>query len=115
MHVHNPNPVKTYPAGAVMGNHLRVVLSSGQLALASNTQRELGVLNRRVLEVGEDAPVILRNAQGTVPMVAAGAIALGAEVFAAANGKVAATGTVSIGTAETAAAADNDFIEVLRF
>jgi hypothetical protein len=47
-------------------------------------------------------------------MVALTAITAGNPVYAAASGKIAATGTVFVGTALEAATADGDVIEVLR-
>jgi len=48
----------------------------------------------------------------TKKMVAAGAISAGAAVYAAANGKVASSGTYAVGVALTAASGDGDEIEV---
>jgi hypothetical protein len=60
-----------------------------------------------------NASVRILNTDGTVPMVANGAISQFARVFAAASGKVSSTGGVVEGMALTAASADGDVIEVL--
>jgi len=61
-------------------------------------------------------PVILRNAEGTVPMVASAAIAAGVAVYGAASGKIATTVSgAAIGVSCEAAAADGDIIEVMRY
>jgi hypothetical protein len=74
---------------------------------------ELGTLEDRVLAVGDMAVIVPRNAEGTKRMVASEAITSGNPVYAAASGKVAASGTVYCGTALEAATANNDEIEVL--
>jgi putative N-acetylmannosamine-6-phosphate epimerase len=106
--------VKTYTSGAALAQHLRVTYSSGKLGLADASTLEIGTMERPAYAADQDAPVRLRNAPGTCIMIANSAIALGAAVYAAAGGKVDNTGTVLLGYAESAAAADDDEIEVLR-
>lgn len=113
------SPVKTMVASGALGKHLRVTFgtsgTAGQMILAGAAVAEVGVTERPAFEALEDIPVRLRTAQGTVPMVALIAIAVGAVVRGAAAGKVTTGGTdIIIGTAMTAATADNDIIEVLR-
>jgi putative N-acetylmannosamine-6-phosphate epimerase len=107
--------VKTFTNGATaVDRYLRVIRASGVLALADASTLEDGVTRARV-EADKPAGVILRTKPGTVPVIASVAIAADAEVFAAAGGKVAATGTVSLGHNKGAAAtADGDIIELLR-
>lgn len=96
--------------------YVRVVLTAGVLELASATQREIGITTRRI-EADVAGDVLLRTANGTVPMIAAGAIAAGAVVYTAASGKindVQATGAFRVGIALEAATADGDVIEILR-
>lgn len=64
--------------------------------------------------IGEDVTVFTR-AGGVHSLVASAAIAAGAKVSAAASGKVQTIGSTTnpIGLALTAAAADNDVIDVL--
>lgn len=97
-------------AGAI-AQHLRVK-TPGALVVATATDVELGTLEIPATAAGP-ATVRLRTAQGTRKMVASGAIISGNPVFAAAGGKIAATGTVFCGTALEASTADEDVIEVL--
>ena len=106
----------TFLASAAMGPFLRVKLSSGKLVAAGAEDRELGTLEQRVLAADDPAAVVPRNAEGTVRMVAAGAVTQFATVYGAASGKVSATPNGNpIGMAMTAAAADGNYIEVFRF
>jgi hypothetical protein len=107
---------RSFVAGAAIAQYLRVVLSAGKLAVAGITDRELGQTERRTYADGDNVSVRLRNAGGTCIMVANAAIAVGADVFSAASGKVGASASTArrIGTALTASAADGDWIEVLR-
>lgn len=106
-----PFPISSFTSAA----ELRVKLSGSSLALAGAADVELGTLEKRCLSGDTAASVRLRTADGTVSMVAAGAISAGGDVFAAASGKVASTGSLLIGKALTAATADGDAIEVLRY
>lgn len=103
-----------FTAGAALAPMRRVKLSSGVLAYAGVNDFDLGVLVNRTLASGDQATVDLSTGEGTTAMIAAGAITAGADVFAAADGKVASTGSLKIGRAITAAAADLDTLEVLR-
>lgn len=105
---------KMFTAGAAIAMYLRVKLSAGLLAKAGSTDHELGTLESASFASGDVRAVRLRSAQGTCKMVAAGAITAGNPVYAAANGKIDASGTVLLGIALEAAAADGDIIEVLR-
>lgn len=98
-------------SAGVIGQHLRVK-TPGALVVATASDVELGTLEIPATAAGP-ATVRLRTAQGTRKMVASGAITSGNPVFAAAGGKIAATGTVFCGTALEASTADNDVIEVL--
>lgn len=98
-------------AAAAIAQHLRVK-TPGALVVAGVSDVAIGTMENAAAAVGP-ATVRLRTAQGTRKMVAAGAITAGEPVYAAANGKIASTGTVYEGTALEAAAADNDVIEVL--
>lgn len=108
---------KTFTNGnTARSQYVRVVLTAGVLELASATQREIGIATRRI-EADVAGDVLLRTANGTVPMIAAGAIAAGAVVYTAASGKindVQAAGAFRVGIALEAATADGDVIEILR-
>lgn len=114
MSQYNESAVKTFQSAGALAQYLRVKLSAGVLALAGSTDVALGYVERAVF-AADYTPVRVRTAQGTCIHIASVAIAAGGDVYAAAGGKVAATGTLLIGTALTAATADGDQIEVLRF
>lgn len=108
-------PTKTLVAGGAISEHLRVKLSSGELAVAGLTDQDLGVADRPAYADGDPIAVRLRSAQGTAKMVAATAITAGAPVYTAASGEISATkamGAVLRGYAKEAATADGDIIEV---
>lgn len=108
---------KTFTAGAAIAKDLRVTLTSGKLAVAGLAVKEIGTLEEASFADLDVRSVRLRTAAGTTKMVAAGAIAVGAEVHTAASGKVNDTATATsylVGTALEAASADGDVIEVLR-
>lgn len=109
-------PIKMFTAGAAIAKHLRVTLSSGKLAAAGITVREIGTLEEASFADLDVRGVRLRTAPGTVRMVASAAISQGALVYTAASGKVGPSASTAfiIGTALEAAAADGDVIEVLR-
>lgn len=107
-------PVRSFPVSSALSQHRRVKLSNGVLAYAGSTDRELGTLEKPVVSGDETAAVRLRTAPGTQRMIASEAITAGDAVYAAADGKVAASGTIQVGAALEAATADGDVIEVLR-
>jgi len=61
----------------------------------------------------DDEMTVRTYGQGSCKMVASGAISAGDKVYAAASGKIAATGTLTMGTALDAATGNNSVIEVL--
>lgn len=105
--------LRGFTAGGALGQYLRVT-GAASLSLAGASTVELGTLENATFASGDLGQVRLRTANGTAKMVAAGAITAGAPVYAAASGKIDASGTVLVGTALEAATADNDVIEVLR-
>lgn len=93
----------------------RMKRSGGYLVYAGATDEDIGTLSLDKLTTTVEAvDVIPRNAVGEVEMVAAGAISQYANVYAAADGKVASTGTILVGEAQEAATADGDLILVQR-
>ena len=106
---------KTFEASGALGLYRRVRWDgSFQLVLSGATDTDtLGVVRAETFTAGEPVGVILENKKGTIPMVASGAITKGVKVFAAASGKVSASGTVEVGLAMEATTADNDELEVL--
>ncbi len=100
-----------YAAGAI-AQHLRVK-TSGALVVAGSTDHELGTMDSPVTAAGP-ATVRLRTAGGTCKFVAVDAITKNNPFYAAASGKVSASGTVLIGIALETTAADGDVFEGLR-
>jgi hypothetical protein len=116
------NGPKTFTAGSggVTSDTL-VKLSGADVVLntATATDEPVGVA-QGVAEDGEDVTVRPLNQSGTVQMTAAGAITAGADVYAAASGKIqalpATAGTYKkIGKALIAASGDGSVIEVLPY
>ena len=65
-------------------------------------------------DVDDDEEMAVRTyGQGSCKMVASAAITAGDKVYAAASGKIAASGTLVIGTALDTATGNNSVIEVL--
>lgn len=108
------SPTRTFTAGGALAQYRRVKLSTGKLAYAGASDSDIGTLETAAFADGDTRAVRLRNAEGTAQMVASEAISLGATVYAAADGKVAASGSIVVGQALVAAGANNDVIEVLR-
>lgn len=108
-------PTRTFQATAAVAENLRVSFlgSTGKIAVAGASERGVGTTEFPALAADDYVAVRLWNAQGTRKMVASEAITAGADVYAAASGKIAATGTVKLGQAKEAATANNDVIEVL--
>ena len=117
----NATGIKSFACSVELAPYLRVTYdATNGLAAAGPEVRELGTLRNRHIVSGvgasEKAAVVLRNAQGTVKMVAAGAFSLFDPVYGAEGGKIDDTpNTNFIGIALQAATADGDHIEVLRF
>ena len=107
---------KTFIATGALAEFLRVSLTAGKLVAAGIAVKELGTMERPAKAADEVVPVRLRTAPGTVKMVASAALAVGADVFTAAAGKVGASASTAfyLGTCLHASAADGDVIEVLR-
>jgi hypothetical protein len=103
---------KTFIAGGALAQHRRVRLSNGKLAYADAADDDgLGTLTRDTFADG-DLVAVDFGIPGTQIMGAHDVIAVGAGVYAAANGRVADAGTVKLGIALTAAGAQDDLIEV---
>jgi hypothetical protein len=100
---------KTFTAaGALAANRLVKLQSAGTITYAGATDPDVvGVTAAAAFAAGDKIPVDLISSQGTFKVESGGTITLGAELFQAASGTVAATGTVKRGTAlEAAASAD---------
>lgn len=111
-------PNRAFTAGAAIGAWLRVKFTAGKLALAGATDVAVGVTTQASAADGDKINVRLLNAQGTIKMTAGAAIAQFAEVWAGANGKLAAAaggGALRLGIALEAASGDGSVIEVLTY
>ena len=106
-------PTRSFAAGAARDQFLRVKLPAGVLTTAGATDVAIGTQEAESFAATDVVPVRLRTAQGTRKMVASEAITAGNPVYGAADGKVAASGTVYEGIALEAATADGDVIEVM--
>ncbi len=112
--------VDSFACSVALAPFLRVVRdATNGLAAAGPEDQELGTLRNRHIVSGlgasARAAVVLANAEGTVKMVAAAAIAQWAVVYGAEGGKIDdVPNTNPIGIAKTAAADDGDTVEVLR-
>lgn len=104
-------------ADATIGDYLRLIVnSSRQVTLAGATDQSHCIsepTSPRVAAAGDMQSVLMRNGQGTRFMVASEAITCGNTVYAAAAGKIAASGSVPEGIALESSTADGDVIEVL--
>ena len=106
--------VGNFTAGGTIAQYARVNLTAaGVVGVADGTANSVGVA--RVAAVLNDViGVEFHSKAGTQKMIAAAAIGVGETVYAATAGKVTTTaGTLKIGMALDAAAADGDLIEVL--
>jgi hypothetical protein len=103
---------KSYIAGTDLAIFIRVVLQSdGTVIAAGNSEAGIGVTQGNALAGGE-ITVRLFNAEGTLQVTAAGAISNGAVAYAAADGKIASSGTIPVAIAQEATSANDDQIEV---
>lgn len=111
-------PCKGYPAGGAIAKNLRVkLLSTGKLAVAGISDKDIGVTENAAFAEDDDVTVRLRTAPGTHKVTVSEAVDAGAELYTAASGKVSdtyASGSYPYGVALEAATANADVIEVLR-
>lgn len=118
--IENGKKTFTVGTGGVTAKAL-VKLDSGTVVLntVTSTDDPIGV-GEYAADADDQVAVRLLNDAGTFEMIAAGAIDAGADVYAAADGKVSALSASAgdyrkIGIALEAAAADGDIIEVLPY
>ncbi len=103
---------RTFPTTNAIAQFLRVK-TAGALEVAGADDQELGVMFAPTYSGDTHGTVWLTNAPGTKLMIASGAITAGNTIYAAAGGKVAASGSVVVGKAITGTTANNDILEVL--
>lgn len=110
---HDANITKLTDA-AITTRHLLYKKGSDNdhIAVSGATDIPLGVVADEATAAELDVTVKLLGKGETKKMVANAAITAGVPVYGAASGKVAPTGSVLVGIARTAAAADGDVIEV---
>jgi hypothetical protein len=112
----NTSGYKTFQATAVaIAAYSRVkVDSSGLISVAAAAEAAVGVVMEAVAASGYGT-VKLFSAGGSFPMIASVAITNGTQVYPAASGKIAASGTTALNfQAIEAATANNDIIECVR-
>lgn len=112
------NQICTYTSGAALAIYRRVKLVSGKLQYADADDVDwIGVVVDPVTAADLGTAVRVRPAVGEMTMIASDAITAGQSTpvyaYAAANGKVASTGTVKCGLALTSTTADGDQIKVI--
>jgi hypothetical protein len=101
------------PAAVAVSAFRRVkVNTSGRVAHAGASEYGIGVSQAAQATVAKDV-TIRGYDMGTVKIEASGAILAGAEVFASTTGRIAATGTVKIGTAYAGASGAGSIMEVI--
>ena len=111
MTVQSDSP-KSFVAGEDLTAFKRVKLAMRNAWLADAADYGVGV-TQEAKSSGYNIDVRMYDHGGTLKMTASGAITAGAKVYAAASGKIAATGTLLIGTALDAATGDGSVIEVV--
>lgn len=111
MSQYNPQPIHADVCVGAVGQFLRVK-TPGAVDVAGALDQSFGTAFEATFAAGEIS-VMLKNAQGSQKMVAAGAITKGAYVYGAASGKVSAVANGNIeGIAKETVTADGDIIEV---
>jgi hypothetical protein len=102
------------PAAGALAANLRVKYDgSFNFEAAGASDLSLGTLEKASFAAGDVRNILLHNPGETQVMVAAGVIAKGVTVYAAASGKIADSGTIAVGTSAEAAGANGDWIEVI--
>ena len=111
MSQYNPQPIHADVCVGAIGQFLRVK-TPGSVDVAGALDQSFGTAFEATFAAGE-VSVMLKNAQGTQKMVAAGAISEGAYVYGAASGKVSAVANGNVeGIARETVTTDGDIIEV---
>ena len=103
---------KSFTAGENISAWLRVKAYGRTVYLADAVDYGIGVVQETKAS-GYQVDVRLDNHGGSSKMTASAAITAGQKVYAAADGKIAATGTKLIGTALDTASGNGSVIEVL--
>lgn len=105
----------TYAVAGAIGKHILVKISAAKtIDVAGLADEHIGTLDEAAFAAGDVRSVTLRNKQGTMNCVAAGAFAVGAVIYGRALGKaddIATSSAVRLGIAKEAATAAGDIIE----
>lgn len=102
-----------FPSNSALAEGLRVKLSGGYLAAASGSEDELGTMESLTLAGDLSGTVLPIDEAGVRHMIASEAITQYATVYAAASGKIAASGTLIRGVSMEAASGNNSVIKVM--
>lgn len=103
----------TLPVNGALSPYLRYKLSGGVLALASDSEDEVGTLVQRTLAGDTVGSVLPREESCVRLMVAAGSFSQYALVYAAASGKIDDSGTLVRGIALEASGGNGAVVRVL--
>lgn len=107
----------TFPSGAALSANRRVKLASGVLQYCGSTDIGLGTLefdtvaDTNMASGYSDGTVRLWVADSTHKFVASEAITAANTFYGASNGKVAASGTITVGVALETVTTDGDYLE----
>ncbi len=107
---------RTFISGAAIDAHLLATLTDGKLAACGAADAPLGVLEYPAAEADMPVGVRLLNCQGTIEVMASGAVVAGGDVQAADGGVVVAdagAGARTIIGKSLTAVADGGLIEVI--
>lgn len=106
-------------ADAAIAQYARVLVEAdGRIVTAGLADVDIGVAMVQAFAAGDVIRVRLRNAQGSVPMIASEAIEVGDLVYSEMAGKCQDTAQATsflVGQAVTPAGADGEYLEVIRF
>lgn len=109
----NPHDPFSLPNSSAISRFRRVVLTAGVIALAGANQRGFGVTQAQTQTTDMQAELRSLSGPGTRTLVASGAIAQYADIYAADNGMIAATGVKKLGITLEAATNSGDEIECI--
>ena len=108
---------KTFQASAAIPKYARVTLANtGLIAKSGLAEKDIGTALTEAFAAGDRIAVKLRTAAGSHKMIASEALAIAADVYTESDGEVQDTAQATaylLGTAVTAAAADQDIVEVI--
>lgn len=110
-------PVKTLQAAGAIGQYVLVKCSAANTVdVAGLAEQPIGVAMRAAFAAGDDVPVRLLSACGTIKCYAAAAITVGTVVYGRASGYVddnSGSSAVRVGVTLDAATAAGDIVEVV--